>query len=325
MNVIGYGICGKGEAKHYMRATMEEFKRLCDDTILLLNNVSPAEKKLIKEYGFKTITDNREWGLFQNKIKEDFIRDHVSKLRPDWCVCLDMDEVFEARFTRQELEKITLDGWGFHFYIVNLWNTGHKPRLNFWNVRMWKWTGDCIFENRPLHPGLAPKWAYQINQYAPFILKHYGLKDKEDRMRKVERYDKYDPNAKYRSRSYYEDLKTDDCSPYNEDSVHKEVAEYVQKYKPTIIKKPMTQPPKDYTIIKRTNVKTGEDFNFEVETRDIQLYLKQTTPQMRFEVVGKVSEVVDEMEELFKEPEIEPKTTGSEFKKFTPKRVKKTK
>ena len=41
------------------------------------------------------------------------------------------------------------------------------------------------FEEKALHCGLAPKIAYQYGNYAPFILKHYGLKDKEDRERKV--------------------------------------------------------------------------------------------------------------------------------------------
>jgi hypothetical protein len=311
-----------------MKATMEEFKRLCDETIILLNNAGKKEKDLVEKYGFKWIEDNREWGKTQNLIKQDFMEE-VGKLNPDWCIALDMDEVFEPKFTRKELERITNDGWAFHFFVVNLWNDGHKPQWNFWNVRMWKWTGNTEFENRPLHPGLAPKWAYQINQYAPYILRHYGLKRESDRKRKIKRYEKYDPNARYRSRAYYNALKTNDCSPYDEEKLHNEVEAYVTKYKPLIKKKPMTQIKKDFSVIRRTNIRTGEDFSFDVPTADIPRYLSQSNQFLRFELIGKVENMIDDMDELFnepaKEPEFEPKTENSAFKRFTPKRVKKTK
>src|SRR5436190_19713424 len=114
MNVVGYGICGKGEAKRYLKATLEEFKRLCDTTIILLNHAGEEERALIASYGFQMVTDDREWGKEQNHIKQDFVTHHVSKLTPDWLVCLDMDEVFEPAFTRMELERLTEEGWGLH-------------------------------------------------------------------------------------------------------------------------------------------------------------------------------------------------------------------
>jgi hypothetical protein len=310
--VIGYGICGRGESKRYMKATLDEFKRLCDDTIILLNGAGKAERSLIRSYGFKMAQDDREWGKTQNTIKQDFVTNCVAKLTPDWLICLDMDEIFEPKFTRQELEKLTEDGWAFHFYIANLWGEGYKPRRCFWNVRMWKWNGDTEFLNRPLHPGLAPKWAYMINQYAPFIVRHYGLKEKKDRLEKIERYEKYDPNAKFCSREYYNDLKTDDFAPYDEGKLHKEVDAYVKKYKPKIKRQPIMLPKKEFTIIKRTNLKTGEVFGFEVATKEVPLYLNQNTKDLRFEVEGKAAEVTDEIEELFKEPKVDIKPENEE-------------
>lgn len=206
--IVGYGICGPGEADRYMRATLEEFKRLCDQTIIVLNNAGEKERALVEEYGFLIREDNREWGTNQHKIKEDLMVE-VGKLNPTFCVCLDMDEVFDNQMSREDLIKQFEIGNALYFYIVNLWNDGWNRKWSFWNVRAWKWNGDIKFENRPLHCGLAPAWCYRFASYAPYYVNHYGLKEKESRQRKIERYNKYDPKAKYKDQSYYEALKSD--------------------------------------------------------------------------------------------------------------------
>jgi len=80
MKVIGYGICGPGEAGRYMKDTLDEFKRLCDAVIILCNNVDQAEIDLIKEYGFEFRRDRREWGAHQWQIKQDFIQRDIQQL-----------------------------------------------------------------------------------------------------------------------------------------------------------------------------------------------------------------------------------------------------
>lgn len=233
MKIVGYGICGPGEADRYMRATLDEFRRLCDDAIILLNNATDKERELIAEYGFKTFEDNREWGKNQHYIKEDFVRHHVAKLNPDATVCLDMDETF-ANMDREKLEHWLDRADACKVYIINLWDEGYNKPWCFWNVRFWSWRlrdelGDRFFqfEGRPLHCGLAPKWCYHLDMYAPVILLHYGLKAKEDRMRKVERYNKYDPNRKYREPSYYRELEKGTATPLNLDEMIKMVEEDV--------------------------------------------------------------------------------------------------
>jgi hypothetical protein len=209
MRIIGYAICGTGEAERYAEKTLECFKNLCDDTIILLNNATDKEKELIAKYGFKTVEDNREWGTNQNRIKTEFMKE-VEKLNPDWCVCLDMDEVLDT--TRAELEKYAQNCRAYYVYIVNLIEDGWNRPYSFWNIRFWKWDKDVLsyfgdefyrFESRPLHCGLAPRWAYLHGSYMPIILLHYGLKSESDRTRKIERYAKYDPTAQYRDKSYY--------------------------------------------------------------------------------------------------------------------------
>jgi hypothetical protein len=218
--IVGYGICTKGESKRYLKQTLECFKSLCDDTIILLNNAGKEEKEMIDSYGFKTVEDNREWGNLQHRIKEDFMIE-VQKLNPLWCVCLDMDEVLEI--TRPELEKYMAQCDSMYVYILNLWGDGWKRKWSFWNVRVWKWNGVTKFANRPLHCGLAPEWAYHYGSYVPIVLRHYGLKDKRSRTLKIKRYEKYDPKAVYRDSSYYEALKDDSFDVLDIDSIQKAI------------------------------------------------------------------------------------------------------
>lgn len=253
MRVIGYGICGPGEADRYMEKTLQEFKRLTDQTIILLNNATDKERKLVEKYGFLSIEDNREWGKNQNKIKQEFIKEHVSKLKPDITICLDMDEVF-LETERSEIEKLPYPA--SYVYVLNLWDDGYRKDWSFWNVRIWRWDeydklGERFweFENRPLHCGLAPKWCYYYNYHAPIVLLHYGLKKKSDRMKKVERYEKYDPKRIYREPEYYEALKSDRVDVLDIDKIKKDVKENITNLTQPLGKKlPMENKTKQYLV-----------------------------------------------------------------------------
>ena len=203
MRIIGYCICGK-EADRYLEETLKCFQRLCDETIIVLNNVTDKEREMIARYGFHIKEDNREWGKHQHQIKQDLMED-VEKLNPDWCIALDADEVLDPDFTRETIAEFS-SLTALYVYIVNLWDKGWNRKWSFWNIRAWKWTGDKKFSNRPLHCGLAPESAYYYGSYIPYYLKHYGLMKKEDRQKKIERYQKYDPQAVYKDVSYYNAL-----------------------------------------------------------------------------------------------------------------------
>lgn len=215
MRIIGIGVAGNGEADRYMRATMEEFKRLCDDVIIATCNADQKTIKLIEEYGFWHYEDNREWGKEQPNIKTDLLR-RAGKLRPDWIIALDMDEVFAPEFTREEAERLaSLKEIAYYFLVVNLYNDRdhfyHGVGIQrFWNVRFFKYlSGYTEYQRKNLHCGLAPPIYYNWGWHAPYYVEHYGLMTKDDRMKKAERYAKYDPKAKFKSQDYYDDLIAD--------------------------------------------------------------------------------------------------------------------
>lgn len=211
MKIVGQLVCGPGEADKYLRETLEEFKRLCDDVIVALCNAGEKEKALVREYDFRSYEDNREWGKFQPYIKTDLVR-RIHMLEPDYIVVLDADETMPT-MTRAKLETYAKTHEAMQFYVVNLWNDPeHYSRtLSFWNVRAYRSDPDkgVQFLKKPVHCGNAPPYFYSLPAkftYVPEILLHKGLMDPESRARKSTRYAQYDPQAIHKGREYYDSL-----------------------------------------------------------------------------------------------------------------------
>lgn len=207
-------VCGPNEK--YLENTLKEFKRLCDDAIIATNNADEKTIKLIESYGYDHYEDNREWGKYQPLIKTDLLTKAGDK-SPDWIVALDADEVFAPEFTREEAEKLAqTKEIAYYFLIVNLYNDdkhfAHSSGIQrFWNIRFYKYAPEygLQFQRKSLHCGLGPPITYKYGWHAPFYVLHYGLMDKADRLRKYERYMKYDPKKIFKAGTYYEELVKD--------------------------------------------------------------------------------------------------------------------
>lgn len=294
MKIIGYGICGPGEADRYLRQTLEEFKRLCDEVVILCNNTNKPEHDMIDEYGFKRVSERREWGKFQWKIKQDFIERDIKQLAEpgDMIVCLDMDETIPA-LTREWLLDAPFDA--YHVFVVDLWNDPEHFKLEscFWNVRIWRWGGgDTKFKVKPVHCGLAPEWAYHYHRHAPFALLHKGLMAKEDRERKIKRYERYDPHAEHLKKEYYEMLKDDAARPFDFAAMQKQVEEEVASYKETKPKEFMNKTPKE----RFAYVKNPHGEVIDIPERHLQMTLKRDP---RFEFIGWADEQEAEIDAMF--------------------------
>lgn len=302
--VIGYGICGPGEANRYMKETLDCFKRLCDEVIILCNNCDQAEINLIDQYGFKRVNDRREWGTHQWRIKQDFIERDIKQLanEGDVLVCLDMDEVLSERLTKDWLLEAPLDA--YHVFIVDLWNDPQhfKPESCFWNVRIWKWNGETKFKAKPVHCGLAPEWTYHYHRHAPFLLLHKGLMEEESRLRKIKRYEKYDPHAEHLDQRYYDMLRSNTARPFDENAMADQIADEVATYNQTKPRESMTQAPKPRYAYVRTPNGTVVDIP--------EKHLAMTLKRKGFEFVSMADEDQEEIEAMFEDDE--PTDTNSE-------------
>ena len=273
--IIAYAVIGAGEAQRYLRATFNEFKRLADHTVIVGNNISANERQMIAEYGFELIEDHREWGTSQHKIKQDLMY-YLAKYEPKYLICLDGDEVFDPTLTKEKLIELLEQYNALYFYIVNLWNEGWNRQWSFWNIRAWKWNGDTRILNKPLHCGLAPEWCYYYASYVPYFVKHYGLMKEVDRQNKIERYRKYDPNGKYKDKSYYEALASNKYDILDEAYIRERLNLEVGKQKRKVMQE--TKPKRFF------NVKTPLGKIIDVPERDLQ----ETLSRKGFVLIGEI-------------------------------------
>lgn len=237
MRIVGQLMCGLGEADRYLEETLKEFKRLCDDVIVCLCNAGPREEMLVRKYGFRSYRDDREWGYNQYKIKTDLLK-RIVQLEPDWILVLDADETVPT-VDRAILEQLTVGRESCQFYVTNLWNDEqhYAQALGFFNVRFYKHNlgMETQFLRKPVHCGNAPPFFYSkpaIESYVPHILLHKGLMKKEDRERKIERYNIYDPNAVHKGAQYYEALAFEgDGSEYKQEEVINKITNEILSFK----------------------------------------------------------------------------------------------
>jgi hypothetical protein len=235
VKVVGMMVVGPGEGNRYLKEVLGQWKGLVDDAIICGNNTDKKTEKIISKSGYWFYRDDREWGIEQPNIKGDLLR-KVAKLRPDWILPLDADELYDKRFNRETLEVLTKKpAIAYYFYIINLWGDKRhcKRSLNFENIRMFKHVPDLgyHFEKKPVHCGLAPPPFYHQGVQAPFMIKHLGLMKKESRDTKVLRYEKYDPEAKWKSSDYYNALKDDDIgSVFSEKDWHNKIINDVEQH-----------------------------------------------------------------------------------------------
>jgi len=290
--ITGYCITTAGEANRYLRDTFDCLQKLCDEVVIVLNRAGAAEIALVEEYGFDSYADSAEWGLHQHEIKERLMKWLSHKPR-DLMVCLDSDEVL--LMSKKEIQELKGDAW--YVYVMNMWGDGWNRKWSFWNIRIWRWNNILEFQHTPLHCGLAPKWCYEVGQYIPVILEHYGLMLREDRLKKIARYEKYDPKAKYKDRAYYEALKSDDFDHINYEHIYQALHKEVGKCK---VKTLTTKKPMKYIFLRNKHGNV-------VDVPEAQV--AETMKRGGFTIVGEVS--TGKVAEV---PTIEPKLETIERK-----------
>jgi len=213
MNITTFMVVGPGEADRWLEQTMRQL-HWADRITVCLNNAGDKERDIVEKYADYIREDNQEWGKFQWRIKQDYLDDLAGRFDLDWVWTLDADEIFDSRFTRETAERM---GAGhdvsWYFWCLQLWNDEENVRLDlsFPNIRFYKYDAALgpHFQTTALHCGLAPRYAYKYGSQSGFYFKHYGLMLPEDRAKKVARYNKYDPNAKYKAETWYKGLRNE--------------------------------------------------------------------------------------------------------------------
>jgi len=228
MKIYGMLICGRGEAKRYLKRTLTKLSELCDKIFVWGDGCEKETINLCLSFPkVRFFLSEPLWQKgYQPYIKENLLS-IIYKENPDWIICCDADEEFDKTFTRETAEHYAkLGGIAYYFLMITLWDSEKTFRKDggwvFWNVRMFKARKDLPINylKTPVHCGLAPKWAYEYGVQIPHLVKHYGYLKEKDRIKKAERYKKLDPKQRFQSPSWYKSFFTQpSLEEFNEDKI----------------------------------------------------------------------------------------------------------
>lgn len=311
MKIAAFLVVGTGEADRWLEMVLKQL-RWADTICVCLNRADEATKALVYRYAKFVREDDREWGREQWRIKQDFLNAVLAEVQPDWIWCLDSDEVFDPRFDRAMAEKMASGhDVAWYFWCLQLWNDDTHVRmdLSFPNVRFFKVVPELgmHFLAQALHCGLAPMYAYQYGSQSGLYFKHYGLMKREDRLRKIARYDLYDPNAKYKGKSWYDGLRNERATSIPIEEAILRIPEFIHRKKPVRASKDMKRDKSVFLFVNKagkTVTAVGEKQREEFTKRGFRTLDMKVNPNPEAPVVPKTPvEPVKEAEAPVKTPE----------------------
>lgn len=239
MRFAAFLIVGPGEGDRHLERVLTQL--WTDDICICLNNADEKTARIARKYATLVREDDREWGVHQWRIKQDFLRIVQKEVSPDWVWCLDADEIFPGFTKEKALELAGGHDIAYYFWCLQLWDSEGRVRLDlcFPNIRFYKLIPDWLdYQATALHCGLAPRTAYQYGSQSDQYFLHLGLMDKESRERKIARYDKYDPDAKYKAKSWYDGLRNEKARTVSVEEALRKLPETIRRKKfPTMSKK----------------------------------------------------------------------------------------
>jgi glycosyltransferase involved in cell wall biosynthesis len=168
----------------FAKEWLECFERLADEIVVLDNGSTDGTYELLKDNP-KVVDVIRTEGYNEGRDK-NLLYAHVRSRNPDWCMWVDVDEIFEPELTRFDFDRLMNQSYvnkyafrRFHF-IDREFFAGSWFRLNYsagHDRLLWRETPDAYFENFVLDsPNVKGVKGLKVN--TNFRLKHQGYIDK---------------------------------------------------------------------------------------------------------------------------------------------------
>jgi glycosyltransferase involved in cell wall biosynthesis len=170
------------------------YEKLVDEIIALDNGSTDGTYEALKAHP-KVVDVLRTEGYNEGRDK-NLLYEHVRKRKPDWCIWLDVDEIFEPGLTRKHLDKLMqsklITRYAFRrFHFIDREHfAGSWFRLNYSSGHdriMWLEQPSGYFEDKILDSPNV-KGIKGIKMPTNFRLKHLGYIDKDLVDKKAEIY-----------------------------------------------------------------------------------------------------------------------------------------
>jgi hypothetical protein len=203
----------KNEA-FYIKGLLNNLQGKCDGVIILDDSSDDDTYEIADDPLILVKVKKHRSKLFLDRDNRNILLDLLSFFNADWAFFIDADELFDDRFC--DLYSLTdvknVDTIGFS--LVNLWDEKGQFRTDLpdtqthrdgiiFRWRMFKIYGRMqIIENNHLHfmtvPWMDPERIFR----APVLLQHYGMFDRQVRLRKYQLYTNEDRLMLYNKRKY---------------------------------------------------------------------------------------------------------------------------
>ena len=169
----------------FVHEWLERFEKLVDEIVVLDNGSTDGTFEVLSAHP-KVVDIIRTEGYNEGRDK-NMLYDRMRSRNPDWCLWLDVDEIFEAELTRADFDRLMNRKFvnkyafrRFHF-IDREYFAGSWFRLNYSSGHdrvMWREAPGGYFENKVLDsPNIKGIKGLKVN--TNFRLKHLGYISKE--------------------------------------------------------------------------------------------------------------------------------------------------
>lgn len=169
--------------------------KLVDEIVVVDNGSTDGTLEILQKH--PKVVDIAQTVEFDEGRDKIMVYDMARKRNPDWCIWLDVDEIFENRLTRKQIDKMmnskVITKYKFRRYHF------HKDFYHFearmdklfeisWPSRtMWKEQESGYFENFKIHNGDI-KGIKGKAKLSPFRIKHFGAVNKDYLEKKTNNY-----------------------------------------------------------------------------------------------------------------------------------------
>jgi glycosyltransferase involved in cell wall biosynthesis len=160
---------------------LKRMEALVDEIVVVDNGSTDGTLEILKTH--PKVVDIAQTEGFDEGRDKILVYDLARKRKPDWCIWLDVDEIFEDRLTRSDLDKLmqSLYFTKYRFRRFHLHNdkdhfqaAWSKLLITAWADRiMWKEQSSGYFHSLKIHNGNV-QGIKGYTRFSVYRLKHYG-------------------------------------------------------------------------------------------------------------------------------------------------------
>jgi len=186
MKLCGFLITYNEEKKGNIRRCLDNLTKVCDEVAVYDDASTDGTVDVCREYTKHVIEGKKNIGFPNKPQKNILIRYVTEKIKPDWVVWLDADEMFDRSGTDGEVRKLCkvgedegIDGFEIHevnLYLSDAWRRTDRLYDAGWFCRLWRNDGNLRFqEEKVLHPVPFPVGLSNIQRVYSTQVLHYGF------------------------------------------------------------------------------------------------------------------------------------------------------